>query len=326
MDHNRNPFASPQDLRQFAALHAVATTGSISQAGKMLGWSDTTINYHLAALERLVAGKLLERSKRGSTLTPLATELLPAATAALNMAKAAITAAQNTAQGAAPLVKFGAFPTAAAQLLPRITRHLRKTSFKLQAHLHEVVNLNKLVSSHSLDAALSYTTPLKPFDNNKYHVTHVLTDPLMLAVPRAHRYASSVAIGVTELLQLANENWILGSSSGDPIDDALLQIFAAAGKTLNITVSTDDYTVALGLVAAGLAVGLVPQLACQNPPAGLKLVPVKDTRLQRDIVLLAPQLEAAAPNAVNQRLQQLTSAVQSAAAELHELTHSSRQT
>lgn len=309
----------PQDLRQFAALQAVAAAGSISQASKMLGWSDATINYHLAALERLVGGKLLERSKRGSTLTPLATELLPAVVAALNLAESAVHGAQNTAQGADPLLKFGAFPTAASQLLPRITRHLRKTSLKLQAHLHEVVTLNKLVFSHSLDAALSYTTAQAPFDTAKYRITPVLTDPLLLAVPRTHRFAGSKAVGASELLQLARENWILGSSSGDPIDDALQQIFAAAGKTVNITVSTDDYTVALGLVAAGLAVGLVPQLACHNPPPGLRLIPVHDTRLQREIVLLAPQPHSAAAHPEHQRLQQLTTAVQRAAAELRDL-------
>lgn len=308
--------STPQDLRQFAALKAVAASGSISGAGALLGWSDTTVNYHLQALETLIGTKLVKRSKRGSSLTAAGSQLLPAASAALQLAERAVSETKDMLRGEQAQLRLGAFPTAASQLLPRITRRLRSADFRLQAHLSEVSNLNHLLATHRLDAALSYTTPAAKIPGaHALTVTPVLTDPLLLAVPRTHRFAGRARISTQDLTSMHQEAWIMGSSAGDPLDEAVEQRFRAADRPQQVRIRTDDYTVALGLVSAGLAVALVPQLASHTPPAGVALVPLADSELVRNIVLLSSAARELAPlNAT--RLEHLRRAVQAAAQEL----------
>lgn len=316
MSRTQTIHKQPQDLRQFAALKAVAEAGSVSGAGRLLAWSDATVNYHLAALEREIGAPLLTRTKRGSVLTPIARELLPGATATLNLAESAIASAKMHAAGAGVLLQFGAFPTAASRLLPRITRRLRKADFKLQAHLHEVAVLNQLQENAVLDAAITYTTEnANNSFNTNIRITPVLTDPLLLAVPKTHRFANKTVVTQDDILSLAKENWILGSSQGDPLDDALLHLFHSHQLQPNVRVSTDDYSVALGLVAAGLAVGLIPRLALVNVPAGIALVPTELPAFVRKIVLLTPpQSQLSAQG--NTRIETLKQAVIAAAQEL----------
>lgn len=320
MLEHKTPSTLPPDLKQFAALNAVAQAGSISGGGALMGWSDTTINYHLSALEQLIGAKLLNRSKRGTSLTPAAQQLLPEALAALNIANSAIANAQANSQGTNQPLLFGAFPTAASHLLPRITRRLRSSNLTLQAQLHEVATLNRLVATHTLDAALSYTTPKLTFTNaENFHITPVLSDPMLLAVPRTHRFAKLSNVTVKDLLSMAHEPWIFGSSQGDPLDEALLAKFTAAGKNLNIKISTDDYTVALGLVSAGLAVALVPQLACVNVPAGVSLVLLKSKTLVRQIALLTPKISWQQSPNYEAKINSLNIATQQAAQEIQQI-------
>ncbi|WP_166987399.1 LysR family transcriptional regulator [Canibacter zhoujuaniae] len=315
MQHSSS-FSSPPDLRQFAALVAVAEQGSISAASSHLGWSDATVNYHLRNLESTLGATLLNRSKRGTTPTPIAKQLIPQAKAALNTASQALETVLNSAAGRLPELRLGLFPTAASHLLPRITRRLRGADFSVQAILAEVSTLEHRFRARELDAALIFSTPGK----NNWRadgVTQklVIAEDVLLAVPTIHRFARRSQISTAELLETAEDAWILGSSAPDPLDEMLLQIFAGQQAALNVRIRTDDYSVALGMVAAGLAVTTVPRLACRNVPNGVHLVGLVDARFKREISLLLPT-ERTALN--SEQLETLSRAVSAAANELTE--------
>lgn len=56
-------------------LHAIAATGSLSGAGRMLGVRHTTVGRRLDELERRMGGRLVDRMPRGAVLTPLGRNL-----------------------------------------------------------------------------------------------------------------------------------------------------------------------------------------------------------------------------------------------------------
>ena len=58
------------DAHHLSCLLAIARTGSFSRAALELGQSQPTLSNHIALLERRLGVQVLQRSKRGSSLTP----------------------------------------------------------------------------------------------------------------------------------------------------------------------------------------------------------------------------------------------------------------
>ena len=91
---------------------------------------------------------------------------------------------------------------------------------------------------------------------------------MLLAQPRRRRARR----GPIDLQNLAHEDWIVGSRQ---TDDRVLaeRACAVAGFTPRIAHTVDDYDLLLRMVAAGLGVGFVPELALRFP--GAKTVDVR---------------------------------------------------
>lgn len=277
------------DLRQLEALRAVAQEGSVSRAALRLGWSQPTVDYHLKNLDRLAGTALLSRSSRGSTLTTAGSVMLERGIEILSLSERALVDVRDLSQLGRIRLRFGTFPTAAAQLLPQIAARLSEVGVEIDAVLEEVTPLVTRINQRELDAALLYTAGDYdlPFRAD-VHTTHVMRDPLLLALPRTHPLAELRIIDNEALLTLADEHWVLGATAGDTMDDIVRDVFAEAGHDIDVAIRTDDFSVVLGLVAAGMVIGLVPRLAATTIPAGVVIRPIADDRFAREIVLAAP--------------------------------------
>ncbi|PII83266.1 LysR family transcriptional regulator [Leucobacter sp. OLJS4] len=302
------------DLRQLQALSAVAAEGSVSRAAVRLGWSQPTVDYHLRNLDNLVGTALTSRSTRGSTLTAAGSLMLERGSEILALSDRALTDVRELAQLGRTRLRFGTFPTAAAHLLPGIAARLTELGIDLDAVLTEVAPLVEQVNQNTIDAALVYTASGYglPF-RSEVHTTRILRDPLLLAVPEHHPAAQHDSIDLPALRSLHEEAWVFGATPGDTIDDIVRDLFTADGHTAEVALRTDDYSVVLGMVAAGLGVGLVPKLAAAHPPAGVALRPLDDPRFAREILLAAKGPASGPPPAVRQLAEALRRTVESLA-------------
>ncbi|MBL3686693.1 LysR family transcriptional regulator [Leucobacter zeae] len=301
------------DLRQLQALSAVAAEGSVARAAARLGWSQPTVDYHLRNLDRLVGSDLTIRSTRGSRLTTAGMLMLERGEEILSLADRALTDVRELAQLGRIRLRFGTFPTAAARLLPGISMRVAELGIELDASLEEIAPLITGVNQHTLDAALvyaagSYELPFRA----GVHTTHLFTDPMLLALPAHHPAARSERFDRESLLALSSEKWVMGSTPGDTLDDLVRELFRAEGTQLDVAIRTDDYSVVLGLIAAGMAVGIVPSLVGATAPDGVVLRPIDDARFTRELILAAP----AGPGGPSAAVRQLAEAVRRSIAAL----------
>lgn len=294
------------DLRQLQALGAVAAEGSVSRAATRLGWSQPTVDYHLKNLDRLVGTELTSRSTRGSRLTTAGQLMLERGEEILGLADRTLTDVRDLAQLGHVRLRFGIFPTAAARLLPGIASRLTELGIELDATLEEVMPLVARVNQHTIDAALVYAAggyelPLRA----EVHTTHVFTDQMLIALPSTHELAHVERFDREAFLALGGENWVMGSTPGDTLDDLVREAFSTAGISPNVTVRTDDYAVVLGLIAAHMGVALVPSLMQSHAREGVVLRPIADERFARELILAAP----AGPGGPSTAVRQLAEAV-----------------
>lgn len=275
------------DLRQLQALTAVAAEGSVARAAGRLGWSQPTVDYHLKALDREVGAALVTRSSRGSTLTAAGALMLERAGEILALSERALSDAREFSKVGRVRLRFGSFPTAAARLLPGVATRLRDVGIELDAVLEEISPLVSRINQRTLDAALVYTASgyLLPF-RGEVVTLPLLTDPLLIALPAHHPSANRERFDAASLLELDDSPWVFSATPGDTLDDVVRDAFAE--RRFEVAVRTDDYSVALGMVAAGMGIGLVPRLAAVNVPEGVRLRAIDDPRFAREILLAAP--------------------------------------
>lgn len=292
VDLRRGVFHAGIDLRQLGVLLAIAETGSLAAAARHLDVAQPTITHHLDALESRVGGQLVRRGPRGADLTDLGWLLLPQAESVLDRLASAITEVRGRAHDGLVTMRVGTFSSAGGRLLPAAVGEVRqRTDVRIELHEAETIDLLADLAAGTLHVALVYNDSPEPLEVPEPWVRTLLGwDRYLLAIPAQHRLAaSSVA-----LADFADEGWILSHQADPSADRALLSAAGAAGFTPRPVLRTDDFHVALGFVAAGLGVTVVPQLALESRP-GVQYAEITDGNLGRTLEVVHP---AAMPTAI----------------------------
>jgi len=247
------------DLTRLRLLRELAHRGTMTAVGAAFGLTSSAVSQQFAALEREARVALLERVGRRVRLTAEGARLVAHAEAILEAVEAAeldLKAAGETPRG---VLEIACFPTfAKARLLPAVIRG-RKRFPELQAIVHELESADAIeaVRDGRCHLAVSFSYSLVPRPDIAGLVSHPLMDePVLLALPKQWRRERTPI----SLKRLAQEDWIVGSRQSD--DRQLAErACATAGFAPRITHRVDDYDLVLRMVAAGLGVGFVPELA-----------------------------------------------------------------
>lgn len=247
------------DLARLRLFRELAHRGTMTAVGAAFGLTSSAVSQQFAALEREAGVTLLERVGRRVRLTAEGTRLVTHAEAILQTVEAAeldLKAAGEIPRG---VLEVACFPTfAKARLLPAVIRCRRRFP-ELQVIIHELESVDAIdaVRDGRCHLALNFAYSLVPRPDVAGLVSHPLIDePVLLALPKAWRRAREPIA----LKRLAQEGWIAGSRQSD--DRQLAErACAAAGFAPRITHTVDDYDLVLRMVAAGLGVGFVPELA-----------------------------------------------------------------
>jgi DNA-binding transcriptional LysR family regulator len=180
----------------------------------------------------------------------------------MEQAELDLKAASSVPRGALRVACFATF--AKAHLLPAVVR-LRKRYPLLQVIVCELETRNAIEAVRSgacdLAVAFSYNVVARPELPGLTSVP-LLEERVLLALPRKWRRPREPFA----LKQLAQEEWIAGSSGSD---DHLMadRACSMAGFLPRITHTFDDYDLLLRMVAAGFGVGFVPELGLRCPSA-----------------------------------------------------------
>jgi DNA-binding transcriptional LysR family regulator len=228
-------------------LREVAQYGSISAAAEALSYTQSAVSQQIAALETEAGMKLLERRPRGVRLTAAGQTLVEHAErilARLQAAEAELSAIAGLRGGQ---LRMASFPTAGASY-PEVTLTLaegepQEIAARLKAGEFDLVLLFEFAGETSLQQDMTRV--------------ELLEDPMYLALPGDHALAARKRL---HLEDLAAEAWIQTSSSS-PCARHVVDCCRAAGFEPNVAFESDDYQTVQGLVAAGVGVALIPELA-----------------------------------------------------------------
>lgn len=249
------------DLRRLRHLSELARRGTIVEVARVVGYTPSAISQSLLQLEREAGVALLERDGRRVRLTPAAHGLVARtdrALAELDAAEVELAAEHDSVRG--PVV-IGAFPSAAARLVIPATLELisRHPEVTLAVREHEPEDGLGLLRSGELDLLVSESYEgVEPAPVGGLDAHLLLSEPLLLALPQ-----SDAASGPVPLASHRESAWI-GGLLGTQYADAVERACRLAGFTPRIVHRADEAMLIQLLAGAGLAVGLLPALACSD--------------------------------------------------------------
>ena len=249
------------NVARLKVLDEVARRGSFSAAADALDYTQSAISQQIAALERETGMTLLQRHPRGVSLTAAGQTLVGHAEgilARLESAEAALGAIAGLRGGR---LRMASFPTAGATLMPLAIASFRARHPDVELTLAEgePEQIEPRLRAGEIDLALLFEFGAAAGADELTRV-ELLEDPLYLALPREHRLAKRRKLRLEDLRE---EAWVQ-TSSASPCARHVVRSCHAAGFEPNVAFESDDYQTVQGLVAAGVGVALIPELAL-NP-------------------------------------------------------------
>jgi DNA-binding transcriptional LysR family regulator len=251
------------DLRRLRLLSELARRGTIAEVAKVAGYSPSAVSQSLAQLEREAGVALLERDGRRVRLTRAARTLVARTDrvlAELDSAEAELAAEHGAVRGE---IVIGAFPSAAAGVVIPAAQDLHERHPEVHCTIreHEPEDGVPLLRSGDLDLLVSESyegVPQAAIGGLERHL--LISEPLLLLVPDGDDVREPA-----ELSGLAARPWITGLP-GTQYAAAVEQSWRAAGFTPSQVHQADEAALHHRLVESGIAVGLLPALACTGWP------------------------------------------------------------
>lgn len=267
------------DVTRLRVLVAVARHGSVTAAARELNYAQPSVSHHLARLEAETGVRLIQRAGRGIRLTDAGRLLADRAAEVLGRLDAAENELAAHAGLSAGRVRLAAFPSALGTIVPAAAAMLRAEHPGLDVRLTEAEppEALRMLRAGYVDVALVFRHVQGPAvlagaEENGTRGRLVLDEPIHLvtrgraaSAAAGEHHAEEVRSGadrggsdVADLARYAGHRWIAGC---DRCRVNLITQCSVAGFTPKIAFTTDDYVAVQALVAAGLGVATLPDLA-----------------------------------------------------------------
>jgi DNA-binding transcriptional LysR family regulator len=274
------------DLRRLRVFREVATRRSFSAAADALSYTQSSVSQSVAALEAELGVTLLDRAGRPVRPTPAGEIVLAHAEALLGQASAIQDDLAALAQGDAGRLRLGGFATAWATFLPAAVAAFGAAHPRVELELEqrEPAPALRRLRAGELDVAVIYRFAEESVPD-RTSATHLLDDPYALALPARHRLAAAREIALADL---AAERWVsppLGTPLARTIQDLCRR---EGGFEPDLRYPTGDVAMAQPLVAAGLAVALLPRLNLVRPHPGVVVRELPQAPIARSVWSVRP--------------------------------------
>jgi DNA-binding transcriptional LysR family regulator len=274
------------EVRRLRLLRELAAHGTIAATAQACSLTPSAVSQQLSLLEREAGTPLLVRDGRRLVLTEAARVLVASTERVLEELERARAEVSALREGVRGTLRLSSFPSAAVALAAPAIAACRAAHPDLRVQLdeREPEDAVRGLRQHACDVALVYEYNLLPrLPDEGVLLQRLLEEPLMAAVPPGHERLADSPLALADL---AEEPWI-APRSDDALRTVLERACQQAGFEPRLDYASDDFTVIMSLVEAGLGVSLVPRLVAEPLSTNVRLCEVAGLRLTRRISVAA---------------------------------------
>ena len=241
------------ELDQLRSFVAVADARSFTQAAALVHLSQPAISRQIGRLEDELGTRLFERYGRRVECTADGKLLLPLARNIVARTEEAARLIREHVGATSSKVSFGSTGTVFAHFLAPILASFMKTYPKIHLNLVEREDawLEEAVISGQIDCAI-----VTAWGSPRVAASHVLTEEIVLLVPRGHKLASGAPV---PLNSLADESILLPGSAMN-MSNLLIDYCRRAGFEPRVHHRATYLELMRALIRQGLGVALAPKM------------------------------------------------------------------
>jgi LysR family hydrogen peroxide-inducible transcriptional activator len=265
------------EFHQLRYVCAVADTGNFSRAAERCQIAQPSLSQQVLKLEEDLGAKLFDRLGRSVRLTEAGRAFIPQARAVLEQMEVARLSAADKNADFRGSIAVGVIPTVAPYLIPSYAATFAKNypDAKLRIVEETTSVLVEGLRNLSIDVAI-LALPLRHKDLKLFPIR---TEPLFAVLRRDHPRASAESLALKDL---RGESFVM-LRDGHCFRDLSLRTCTRARITPNIAFESGQFSSLLGMVAAGVGVSLVPEMAIDRN-LGCRYVRLSDAQATRTIV------------------------------------------
>ncbi|WP_235212661.1 LysR family transcriptional regulator [Burkholderia paludis] len=247
-------------LRQLEQFLAVAETMNYRLAAERLNMAQPPLTAAIRQMESLLGARLLERGNRVTSLTAAGEVFREEARRTLEQAQRTVELTRRAAHGLIGSIRIGFVASATRHVLPPLISRFRQTHPSVALDLTEATTRQQLTAldEDRLDAGI-VVLPLGSEFGLRIAQRKLLKSRMVAVISTEHSLAKPSGRPIS-LASLAREPWILfPPTEGPGLYATILNACAIAGFTPRVVQRAMQMDTIIGLAAAKLGVGLVPE-------------------------------------------------------------------
>jgi DNA-binding transcriptional LysR family regulator len=280
------------DTLGIQAFVAIVEQESFQKAAGILHVTQTALTRRLQNIESLLGVKLIERTTRSVTLTPIGRGFLPQARRLLGDLAAALVEIRESGKALRGDVSIACVPTMGVHYLPRIVREYsaRYPHNRIRILDHASSDVADAVLRREAEFGINIAEPHHP----ELESVPLLEDRFVLICRKDHALADKRSLPWKRL-----EGHALIFAGPDSNNRPLLDLALARARiALHAFYEVQRSSTAVGLVMAGVAAAVVPRLALQSGayPA-IRVVALTNPVVSRRLALISRRGSTLSPAA-----------------------------
>jgi len=265
------------EVHQLRYACAVAETNSFSRAAEICKIAQPSLSQQIQKLEEELDVKLFDRLGRRIQLTEAGMAFLPHARTILSQLELARASVANKIRDMAGKVAVGVIPTIAPYRMPAYTTRFVKRF--PEAKLRIVEEITPTLIEGLRDLSIDVAILALPLRHKDLDIIPLGKEPLYVALKKDHPLALKQSVALKEL---RGEPFVM-LRDGHCFRDLSISACVSARITPNIAFESGQLSSLLGMVAAGVGISLVPEMAVKTNP-DCQYVRIADTRISRTVV------------------------------------------
>ncbi len=277
------------ELYQLEYFMEAARQRNFTRAAAQLHLAQAALSEQMRKLETELGTPLFTRGRRETVLTAAGETLRQHAEGLLERADAAKRAVQDVVGLRSGRLAIGTIPSVSACLLPGVIAAFRKLHPLIELALFE--GTSEAVAQSVESGRVEFGIVQLPTTSGSFDEQMLFTEPFVVLVAKANPAAKQKTIS---LAKLADKPFILYKGRAR---DTALTACRAAGFEPRIACESSELETIRSLVAAGLGIAILPQLATREPTPGCTVVCLCDNPAERQVALLSRSGHKASPSA-----------------------------
>ena len=243
------------EIHQLRYVCAVADTGNFSRAAERCRIAQPSLSQQILKLEQDLGVRLFDRLGRSVRITEAGRAFIAHARSILNQMEAARSSVADKNADVRGSVTVGVIPTVAPYLLPAYTAAFAKKY--PDAKLRIIEETTSVLVEGLRDLSIDVAILALPLRHKDLDLFPIRTEPLFAALRKDHPRATSKSLALKDL---RGESFVM-LRDGHCFRDLSIGACARARVSPNIAFESGQFSSVLGMVAAGVGVSLIPEMA-----------------------------------------------------------------